>query len=182
LAALGPRTGLPVAVALGFVVAVVIRWLQRRPSPTQADDTLPLVLDLAAAALRSGRPLAEALTLAAPAARADTKEVLLRVAALLRLGADAAQAWSAVPRAKPLGELAGVAVRSAASGIKLAAALERLAAQLRVERRAAAAVRAQRAGVLAMAPLAVCFLPSFVCLGVVPVVVGVAKSAFGVLP
>jgi pilus assembly protein TadC len=66
--------------------------------------------------------------------------------------------------------------------LKLAAAFERLAAQLRTERRAAAAVRAHRAGVKAMAPLAACFLPSFVCLGVVPVVVGVAKSAFGVLP
>jgi hypothetical protein len=33
-----------------------------------------------------------------------------------------------------------------------------------------------------MAPLAACFLPSFVCLGVVPVVVGVARNVFGVLP
>jgi hypothetical protein len=33
-----------------------------------------------------------------------------------------------------------------------------------------------------MAPLAACFLPSFVCLGVVPVVVGMAQSALGVLP
>jgi hypothetical protein len=35
--------------------------------------------------------------------------------------------------------------------------------------------------VLAIAPLAACFLPAFVCLGVVPVVVGVAQSALGVL-
>jgi pilus assembly protein TadC len=78
--------------------------------------------------------------------------------------------------------VAGVAVRSATSGIKLAAAFERLAAELRAERRAVAAVRAHRAGVAAMAPLAACFLPSFVCLGVVPVLVGMAKSALGVLP
>jgi Flp pilus assembly protein TadB len=182
VAALGPRTGLPAAVVVGFLVGAVVRWLQRRPSRPEPDDSLPLVLDLAAAALRSGRPLAEALTLAAPAGGPASCEALLRVAGLSRLGADAAQAWSAVPRAGPLGELAGVAVRSATSGIKLAAALERLAGQLRLERRAAATVRAYRAGVLAMAPLAACFLPSFVCLGVVPVVVGVAKSAFRVLP
>jgi Flp pilus assembly protein TadB len=132
--------------------------------------------------LRCGRPVADAFALAAPAGGPDTTAVLLRVAGLARLGADAVQAWSGVPRAGPLGDVAGVAVRSAASGIKLAAGFERLATQLRAERRATAAARAARAGVTAMAPLAACFLPSFVCLGVIPVIVGVAKSAFGVLP
>ncbi|MFN2560737.1 MAG: type II secretion system F family protein [Jatrophihabitans sp.] len=182
LAALGLRTGVLAAAVVCPSVAVLQRWLPRRPSRPDLDDELPLVLDLAAAALRSGRPVADALALAAPAAGPDTATTLLRVAGLSRLGADAAQAWSGVPRAGPLGELAGVAVRSAASGIKLAAALERLATQLRAEGRAAAAARAARSGVTAMAPLAACFLPSFVCLGVIPVIVGVAKSAFGVLP
>jgi Flp pilus assembly protein TadB len=182
LAAWGLRTGLLTAAVVCPSLAVGVRWLQRRPGRPDPDNALPLVLDLAAAALRSGRPVAAALALAAPAGGPDTTATLLRVAGLSRLGADAAQAWSAVPRAGPLGELAGVAVRSAASGIKLAAALERLAAQLRAERRAAAAARAARAGVSAMAPLAACFLPSFVCLGVIPVIVGVAKTAFGVLP
>lgn len=74
-----------------------------------------------------------------------------------------------------LPRLAAVAIRSAASGIKIATAFERLAGELRAERIAAMSVRAYRAGVLAMAPLAACYLPSFVCLGVVPVVVGIAK-------
>jgi Flp pilus assembly protein TadB len=182
LAALSLRTGLLTAAVVCPSVAVGVRWLQRRPSRPDPDNALPLVLDLAAAVLRSGRPVADALALAAPAGGPATQATLLRVAGLSRLGADAPQAWSAVPRAGPLGEVAGVAVRSAASGIKLAAALERLAAQLRAERRAAAAARAARAGVTAMAPLAACFLPSFVCLGVIPVIVGVAKTAFGVLP
>ncbi|MDQ3055153.1 MAG: type II secretion system protein F, partial [Actinomycetota bacterium] len=39
--------------------------------------------------------------------------------------------------------------------------------------------RAQRAGVALMAPLGLCFLPAFVCLGVVPVVVGIASRVFG---
>ncbi|MDT4911257.1 MAG: hypothetical protein QOC66_385 [Pseudonocardiales bacterium] len=182
VAAFGLRSGPLVAAVLCPVVAVAVRWLQRRPARSDPDDALALVLDLTAAALRSGRPLADALALAAPAGRPDTADALLRVAGLSRLGADAPQSWSAVPRAGPLGEVAGVAVRSATSGIKLAAAFERLAAELRAERRAVAAVRAHRAGVAAMAPLAACFLPSFVCLGVVPVVVGVAKSALGVLP
>lgn len=143
--------------------------------------TLPLVLDLAAAALRSGRPLADALVLAAPAGSPAEAVALNRVAMLSRLGADAEQAWASLPRDGPWAELAAVAVRSAASGLKLASGFERLGAQIRAERASAAAARAHRAGVMAMAPLAACFLPSFVCLGIIPVLVGVARSAFTVL-
>jgi pilus assembly protein TadC len=159
-----------------------VRWLQHRPVRVLADRSLAVTLDLAAAALRSGRPLADALLLAAPAARPEPAEQLRRVAGLARLGADAEQAWAAIPRDGPLGEIAGAAVRSAASGMKLAAAFERLAVEIRAERRAAATARAHRAGVSAMGPLAACFLPSFVCLGIVPTVVGIARSAFGPLP
>lgn len=178
----GPRTGLPAAATLAPLSAIGVRRLQRRPVRPEPDRGLPLALDLAAAALRSGRPLADALALAAPAAGPHTALALDRVAALTRLGADPAQAWSAVPRDGPLGEVARVAIRSAASGLRLASGFERLAGELRAERSAAAAVRAHRAAVSSMAPLAACFLPSFVCLGVVPVVVGVARNAFAVLP
>ena len=182
LAAFGARTGVLAAAIACPVTAAVVRWLQRRPVGTAADRSLALVLDLAAAALRSGRPLGDALTLAAPAAEPSTASTLRRVAGLCVLGADAAQAWSAVPRDGPLGDVAAVAVRSAASGIKLAGALERRATEIRADCAATAAVRAHRAGVSAMAPLAACFLPSFVCLGVIPVVVGIAKTALGALP
>jgi hypothetical protein len=105
-----------------------------------------------------------------------------RVAALSRLGAEPERAWLAAPRDGPLAEVARVAVRSAASGLKLAGGFERLAGEIRAQRVTAATVRAYRAAVLAMAPLAACFLPSFVCLGVIPVVVGVARNAFAGLP
>lgn len=157
-----------------------VRLSRREQQPASAE--LALVLDLVAAGLRSGRPVADALALAAPAADPDGSAVLARVATLSRLGADAEQAWSGAPRDGPFGEVARVAVRSASSGMKLAAGFERLAAELRAERASTAIVRAHRAGVAAMAPLAACFLPSFVCLGVIPVVVGVARSAFAVLP
>ena len=177
----GTATGAVGAAVMAPLAALVERRLERRPARVEPDPALPLVLDLAATALRSGRPLAEALALAAPAAGREVAALLDRVAALSRLGADAEQAWSSVPRAGPLGEVAVVVVRSAASGLKLASGLERLAADIRAERAAAAAARAHRAGVVAMAPLAACFLPSFVCLGIVPVLVGVARSALTVL-
>jgi pilus assembly protein TadC len=147
--------------------------------PTPDDGSLALALDLTAAGLRSGCPLSAALALAARAVAAPFADVLTRAATLDRLGAPPEEVWSGLPRDGPLGEVARVATRSAASGLKLAAGLERLATEMRADRAAAAAARAHRAAVWAVAPLAACFLPSFVCLGVIPVVVGVARQVVG---
>ncbi len=177
----GPVTGAVAAAVVGPGVGLAVRAAARRPAPVRLDRSVALPLDLAAAVLRSGRPLADALTLAAPAAAAPSAELLLRVAGLARLGASAQDAWSLVPGSHPLRPLAMSAVRSATSGIRLADAFELHAAEIRAEATAAATARAQRAGISAMAPLAACFLPSFVCLGVVPIVVGMATRALGVL-
>jgi Flp pilus assembly protein TadB len=153
-----------------------------RPARTDGSRATALVLDLAAAALRSGQPVATAIELAAPAGPPPIARPLDEVAQLLRLGAEPGDAWSGVPRDGPLGELGQVAVRSATSGLRLATAFERLAAELRARATATATARAHRAGVSALGPLAACFLPAFVCLGIVPVVIGVARTAVGVLP
>lgn len=171
---------------IGAVVAVLVwiglSWLQRRPTAAAPDPGLPLALDLIAAGLRAGQPLADALALAADAARGDVASDLLRVAGLCRLGADAPQAWSVIATDGPLAAVVPVAMRSAQSGIKIAGAFERLATELRAEQGARRATRAHRAGVLALGPLAACFLPAFLCLGVVPVIAGIASTALGVLP
>jgi Flp pilus assembly protein TadB len=148
----------------------------RAPAP-RADPALPLTLDLLAAALRGGRPLSVALRVAAPAADPTNAAALGRVAGLLELGADPAAAWASVddPNLLPV-SLASR--RSADSGARLAQGLQQLATDLRQQARAGAQERAHRAGVLAMLPLGLCFLPAFICIGVVPVVVGIAGSAF----
>ena len=178
---LGLVPGLLVGAVVAAPVAAGVRYLQRRPVPVRPDRSVALALDLAAAALRAGRPLHQALLLAAPGAAGPVRDALVRVAGLIRLGADAEQAWGDLATGGPLAPVALAAIRSAASGIRLAAAFERLAAEIRADLTTAAAVRAERAGVLALAPLGACFLPSFVCLGIVPVVVGIARSAFGAL-
>jgi pilus assembly protein TadC len=38
--------------------------------------------------------------------------------------------------------------------------------------------KAERVGVWSLLPLGLCFLPAFVCLGVVPVILGVAGEVF----
>jgi len=100
---------------------------------------------------------------------------------LLRLGATPEQAWSLLPPREPFIGIALLARRSGHSGVKLADAFDRGAEQVLVEQRAAALARAQRVSVLAVGPLGACFLPAFVCLGIVPVVVAVASGIGGQL-
>jgi Flp pilus assembly protein TadB len=177
VALVGPGRGVLLGLVLVPAAAAGAGRLPGRPrAPRGADPALPLALDLVAVALRAGQPPAAALALAAPAASSRVAERLDRVAALLRLGADPAEAWRAAADEPALDPVAATACRSASSGIRLAGAFEALAAELRANLRAAALARAHRAGVLTAAPLGLCFLPSFVCLGVVPVVLGIAGA------
>lgn len=66
--------------------------------------------------------------------------------------------------------------RTESSGAKLAATLIRVSARARQESHAATIAAARRAGVMAVAPLGLCFLPAFLLLGVVPVVIGSAPD------
>ncbi|WP_454194700.1 type II secretion system F family protein [Nocardia sp. Marseille-Q1738] len=144
------------------------------------------VFDLLAACLRAGLPMAGAARAVAPEAPEPLGGALRRAADLLALGADAATAWEQVardgagrPGAAEIESLARMARRSARSGASLAVAVGELAEQRRAAVDDAAAARAERAGVLIGGPLGLCFLPAFVCLGIVPVVIGLAGRVLG---
>ena len=180
--ALGPTPGLLAALVLLPAAVFVVTQLERRPLRLVPDRALALALDLFAAALRSGQPVATALMLAAPAVGRSRQAALTQVAGLLRLGADPVEAWRGVAADEVLAPVARAACRSVDSGIRLASGMEQAAADVRAQVRASAEARAHRAGVLAMVPLGLCFLPAFVCLGVVPVVVGIARGVVTTVP
>jgi Flp pilus assembly protein TadB len=183
-----------VAVSLGGVVGVVgavlagvgvHRALSRlepaasRQLRQRRGAQLPTALDLLAICLRSGSPLAVALDVVSAELGGPLAADLAVVAGLQRLGASVPAAWSRYEDDPVLGLVVRSVHRSARSGSALASAFERLAAQRRATARVDAEGRAQRAGVLAVAPLGLCFLPAFVCLGIVPLVVSIAEAVFG---
>jgi Flp pilus assembly protein TadB len=179
---LGLQRGV-VAAVIGCPAAVlVIRRLPNTVRRRGISADLPLALDLTAAALRAGQLPEAALSLAAPAAGEALAAELMRVAGLLRLGADPDEAWRVLAGHAELESVAAVARRSSSSGIRLAGAFEEAAAELRLRIRTAGGERAARTGVLAMAPVGLCFLPAFVCLGIVPAVVGIASGVLRTLP
>ena len=132
--------------------------------------------DVFAACLASGMAVSTAAAAAATSAPRPLAEVLDRAADLLALGADPATAWSnaTLPLDNHGDALLRLARRSAASGSALAQGVADLAEQSRHDAASAADARAQRASVLIAGPLGLCYLPAFVCLGIVPIVAGLA--------
>ncbi len=152
----------------------------RPPVPTADPLAVASSLDVLAACLRSGMTVAGAAAATAPSAPAVLARPLRRAADLLVLGADPATAW-ATPDASSdkkadggAAALLRLARRSAASGAALAEGVAQLADQARHDATDAASAAAARAAVLIAGPLGLCFLPAFVCLGIVPVVAGLA--------
>ena len=119
----------------------------------------------------SSQANAQALAAVSEAVPAPAGDELARVVAQLRLGAGAGQAWAPLLAVESTAPLARAVQRSSETGAPLAQALTRVADDLRARRRGELLAAARVAGVTAVLPLGLCFLPAFALLGVVPVVV-----------
>ncbi|MEU2351082.1 type II secretion system F family protein [Modestobacter sp. NPDC049651] len=174
--------GGPVGVGVGLAVAVAgERLLRRRAGPAsgggdRAAPELPLACDLLAVCLAAGTPVGASLAAVAAVVPGPVGARLAEVGALYRLGAAPQRAWAGTP--PPVDALARTLVRAGESGSAVVPALQRLAADLRGADRAATDAAVRRAGVWVLAPLGLCFLPAFLCLGVVPLVLGIAGEVF----
>jgi pilus assembly protein TadC len=166
--------GWPLGLA-GLPAAAVAHRLLARSGPTAPPlRDLPFALDLLAAALRAGQPPHHAAGQVGTALSGSLGEVLASIARAGDLGADPATAWA------PLTALAGAAPgvravrRAGDSGTALATAFTRLAAELRADHHARDEESARRAGIVATLPLGLCFLPAFLAVAVVPVLLTLA--------
>ena len=154
----------------------------RRPKTRSADPFgAASALDVLSVCLSAGMTVPAAAAATAPFAPADLGAMLRRAADLVALGADPETAWQVAPGVTDdvCVALARLARRSASSGSALADGTAELAEQVRQGVIHRATASAERAGVLIAGPLGLCFLPAFVCLGIVPVVAGLASEIFG---
>jgi pilus assembly protein TadC len=137
-------------------------------------------LDVLSVCLSAGMSVPAAAGATSSSAPPGLAALLRRAADLLALGAEPDTAWAPADGADAATEaLARLARRSATSGSALAQGVADLAEQSRQEATHAAAAAAERASVLIAGPLGLCFLPAFICLGIVPVVAGLAGDVFG---
>ena len=176
--------GVP-GLAVGVAVAVLGPPFLRRLEPravrarrAQLARDLPTAMDLLASCLAGGADPARAAGAVAQAVGGPCGERFAAVAGSLRAGSPPDLAWAALADLgaadDPLAPVARLLSRAAVGGAPVAPAVQRQAADLRAARRGLAEQLARRVGVLAVAPLGLCFLPAFVLLGVVPVVLGLA--------
>ena len=184
----GLATGVLIGGGGGVAAAAVVivgaeRLLRRggregeRVTRAMLERNLPGACDLIGVCLSAGLPLESALAAVGEAVPRQLGAHLRNVAALYRLGADPRRVWSDVP--PQLAALGRLLVRAGESGSAAVPALRALAEDSRSAARAATEAAARRAGVWVLAPLGVCFLPAFLCLGVVPLVLGIAGDVFG---
>ncbi len=172
----GGVVGVFAAVAVWFSFGR-IGSAQRRRRRSRLIADLPVAVDLLAACLRGGAPWQDAVAAVADAVGGPLGDELRAVSVQIRLGADPTEAWLALTKEPMLAPLARTAVRAASTGAALAPTLSRLARdQRRVARTEAAARAVRAAGIRALAPLGLCFLPAFVLLGVVPAIAGIAAT------
>jgi pilus assembly protein TadC len=177
VAVLAGATGLIAGAVLGVLAALAARRCIREPTGSPTDPLrVAGVWDLLTACLRTGLPVATATAAIADQLPGPDGTVLRAVAGLLASGADPAQAWEQALGHPSTTALARAARRTAHSGAAMATAVAELAVQVRADAADLVEERAQRASVLITGPLGLCFLPAFFCLGVLPVVIGLAEQ------
>lgn len=148
---------------------------ERRPPVTDREVADAMVL--LALALRSGRGLADALAETAAVSSTGARDDLVRVTTALRWGRSMRQAWG---YARPVWRRTAQAMAVAdESGAASAAVLLEAASAQREEDARRLEEAGQRAGVLLVLPLGLCFLPAFVATAVVPLVVVLLGQQLG---
>ncbi|MFY9262565.1 MAG: type II secretion system F family protein [Actinomycetaceae bacterium] len=169
-----------VALSLIWVIPGRRRVRVRREKVGYID--VALLADLAGAALLSGsslpgmlRAVAQALVgMRVSGVRTDPAR-LDEVANMLLMGASWEEAWQDVPGFNVLEKTLAASWVDGAAPLPL---LDRAAVTIRLTRQRRAKEAAAKLGAALVMPLGLCFLPAFVLLGVVPVVVGAATTLF----
>lgn len=143
------------------------------PLDTAAD------IDLFAACLGAGLSTRDAADVVARVAHSGHRRVWEQTVALLSIGVGPDRAFAPMTDMEGLDELANLAEVSHRSGSALSQGCHRIAQSLSAAAADHRTAAAERAGVFIALPLAACFLPAFMILGLAPVVLGLGMKVMG---
>lgn len=175
-------------VVVGLLLGGGLLWWRRRQAKTvvaelvdaaRAARQLPLAADLLAACIAAGAGPVVAAQAVGEALGGPVGDALARGAAEVRLGGEPAEAWGRLAALPGAGSLARLLERAGESGLPAAGPVARIAGDARAEGARAATARARRAAVMVTVPVGLCFLPAFIAVGVLPVVIGLAGGVLG---
>jgi pilus assembly protein TadC len=169
-----PITAVAALLALG--------WLEPRSARRRRQQLImdaPQALELLGACLAAGLPARTACAAVVQAFDGPVADDLGQVLILLELGVAEVGAWKALGNHPQFGLAAGDLARSVESGTSMVEGLRQHATAAREARRGALQVLARGVGVRSVLPMMICFIPSFMLLGIVPAVVSAIFNAFG---
>jgi pilus assembly protein TadC len=168
---LGPWA-LAAGLSAGAVTAVALGRLEPGGAKRRRSDLLaqtPAALDAMAACLEAGLPLRRVVEVVAQLSPQPLASRLALVVNGVGVGLADADAWLGLADDPVLGGLARDLARSVGWGTAIKTVLTDQAAELRRAGQIACRVRARSVGVRTVLPLGLCHLPSFILLGVVPI-------------
>jgi len=141
---------------------------------------VPGVCDLLAVCLDAGLPLRNAAVELGRLLPGPAGELLSRLGAAVGLGTDEATAWRELAAQEPsFAELGQELARSIEFGLASTATLRVIGERARRAELSGVQQRARQVGVRSVLPLVLCLLPSFLLIGVVPIIGGVVLQFFG---
>jgi pilus assembly protein TadC len=170
---------LPVVATTGVLV---LGWIEPRSARRRRQQLImevPQALELMAACLGAGLPSRTACAAVVRTFEGAVADDLGQVLALQQLGVPDAAAWRTLRDHPQLGLAAADLARSVESGTSVVEGLRHQSEAAREARRSVLQVRARTVGVRSVLPLMMCFIPSFLLLGIVPAVV---SAVFHALP
>ena len=150
---------------------------RRRDGSAPVEVEVPVLLDLLDAACAAGASIPRALAVVGGAVEGERGTALCRAAGQLVLGSRWVDAWAGSPPA--LEPVAASLRASWEDGAAPGAGLRRMAEAQRRSRHARAVEAANRLGVRLVLPLGLCYLPAFVLVGLVPVLMSMAAGVLG---
>jgi len=168
----------PAVVGLGWAGGVRRRRVVARRRSRELVDELPDVVDLLRLAVDAGLTVPLAVAAVAQRGTGRVAAELARVGRATELGVAVDDALTGVVDAlgEPVRPVIAALLGGLRDGVPVGPALERVGAELRVDRRRAADIRARRLPVTLLAPLVGCVLPAFGLLTVVPVLAAALRA------
>ena len=178
--------GGPAGTVLGAGIAAAVWVVAGRAEPPGVRRRrealrrgLPHLTRLLGIALASGQSVPAALGAVAAAYPGPVAQPLDAARSALAVGTDPARVWADLTRIEGLAPLGRALARAETSGAAVADVVARLADELAAAAQADVEDRARTVGVRAAVPLGLCLLPSFLLIGIVPVVAAALRDVAG---
>jgi len=168
----------PVVLVIAPILAVAGWILLGRFEPSRVRQrrlellhSLPEALDLVTACLRAGQPLSNAIQTVSTAMGPPIRDQFDAVTNAMSVGMSQEQAWRILATDPVMGGIARDISRSTTWGTAMTDVLTHHSGELRTRSKLERLGAAKAVGVKGVIPLGVCYLPAFILLGVVPVIV-----------